>query len=166
MLATERTLASRSFRALEARLSAATGVRFLAQACTGLADQVEKGELRSPATAALVRRYVEPLICEGADTLVLGCTHYPFLLPLIEETARCAAGRDITVVDTGAAVARQLQRVLTERGMLRVADACSASISAWTTRSATDLSRAFTNLLQLNVVVTAVGRFVGRRGWL
>jgi glutamate racemase len=157
VLATERTLASRSFQALEARLSAATGVRFLAQACIGLADQVEKGELRSPATAALVRRYVEPLIRGGADTLVLGCTHYPFLLPLIEETAKCTAGRDVTVVDTGAAVARQLQRVLTEGGMLRVADARSSSMSAWTTGSATALARAFANLLQLNVAVTAVG---------
>ena len=157
VLATERTLASRSFQALEARLSAATGVRFLAQACKGLADQVEKGELRSPTTAALVRRYVEPLVREGADTLVLGCTHYPFLLPLIEETAKCVAGRDATVIDTGAAVARQLQRVLTEGGMLRVADARSSSMSAWTTGSATALARAFANLLQLNVAVTAVG---------
>ena len=52
VLATERTLASARFQALEMQLSAATGVRFLPQPCVGLADQVEKGELRSPATAA------------------------------------------------------------------------------------------------------------------
>jgi glutamate racemase len=158
VLATERTLASVRFQALEARLSAATGVRFLAQPCNGLADQVEKGELHTPATAVLVRRYVEPLICEGADTLVLGCTHYPFLLPLIEETAMRAAGRDVTVVDTGAAVARQLQRVLAERGMLRAIDACPAFMSAWTTGSASMLAGAFVNLLALTVPVTAVGK--------
>jgi glutamate racemase len=157
VLATERTLASARFRALEARLSAATGVRFLAQACSGLADQVEKGELHSSATAALVRRYVEPLIHEGADTLVLGCTHYPFLLPLIEESARRAAGGDVTVIDTGAAVAGQLQRVLAGRHMLRASDASPASLSAWTTGSASALARAFINLLQLNVPVIAVG---------
>jgi glutamate racemase len=157
VLATERTLASARFQALEARLSAATGVRFLAQPCSGLADQVEKGELRSPATAALVRRYVEPLIRDGADTLVLGCTHYPFLLPLIEETARRVAGRDVTVIDTGAAVASQLQRVLAERGLLRPADACPASLSAWTTGSASTLAGAFMHLLQLTVPVTPIG---------
>jgi glutamate racemase len=157
VLATERTLASARFQALEARLSAGTGVCFLAQPCSGLADQVEKGELRSPATAALVRRYVEPLIRDGADTLVLGCTHYPFLLPLIEETARRAAGCDVTVIDTGAAVAGQLQRVLAERGLLRPADACPASLSAWTTGCASTLAGAFLHLLQLTVPVVAVG---------
>jgi glutamate racemase len=158
VLATERTLASVRFQALEARLSAATGVRFLAQPCSGLADQVEKGELRSPATAALVRRYVDPLIREGADTLVLGCTHYPFLLPLIEETARRAAGCDVTVIDTGAAVASQLQRVLAERDLLRPADACPASLSAWTTGSASALAGAFIDLLQLTVPVITIGK--------
>jgi glutamate racemase len=157
VLATERTLASVRFQALEARLSAATGVRFLAQPCSGLADQVEKGELRSPATAALVHRYVEPLIREGADTLVLGCTHYPFLLPLIEETARRAAGCDVTVIDTGAAVASQLQRVLAERGLLRPADACPASLSAWTTGKASTLAGAFIDLLHLTVPVITIG---------
>ena len=157
VLATERTLASARFQALEARLNAATGVRFLAQPCSGLADKVEKGELRSPATAALVRRYVEPLIRDGADTLVLGCTHYPFLLPLIGETAKLAAGCDVTVIDTGAAVASQLQRVLAERGQLRPATACRASLSAWTTGSASTLAGAFIHLLQLTVPVMAVG---------
>lgn len=157
VLATERTLASARLQALEARLSAATGVRFLAQPCSGLADQVEKGELHSPATAALVRRYVEPLIRDGADTLVLGCTHYPFLLSLIEENARRAAGCDVTIIDTGAAVAGQLQRVLAERGLLRPADACPASLAAWTTGSASTLAGAFIHLLQLTVPVIATG---------
>ncbi len=84
VLATERTLASEKFRQLREQTSAATGVEFLLQACKGLADQVEKGELHSPATLALLNGYVTPLLGQGVDTLVLGCTHYPFVQPAIE----------------------------------------------------------------------------------
>jgi len=156
VLATARTLASQRFRALEAQLSAATGVRFLAQACSGLADQVEKGELRSPATAALVRRHVEPLVADGADTLVLGCTHYPFLLPLIEASASRAAGREVRIIDTGEAVARQLQRVLTERALHCAADAAPGAIQGWTTGSASTLAAAMMKLLEINAPVSAM----------
>jgi glutamate racemase len=156
VMATERTLASARFQALEARLCASTGVRFVAQACSGLADQVEKGELRSPATAALVQRYVEPLIRQGADTLVLGCTHYPFLLPLIEASAQRAGGRKVNVIDTGEAVARQLRRVLDERSLLRVTDAAPGAIQGWTTGSAGTLSSALKKLLKINAPVSAL----------
>jgi glutamate racemase len=156
VLATESTLASARFRALEARLCASTGVRFVAQACSGLADQVEKGELRSSATAALVQRYVEPLINQGADTLVLGCTHYPFLLPLIEASAQRAGGRKVNVIDTGEAVARQLQRVLDEHTLLRVTDAGPGAIHGWTTGSAGTLASALMKLLKINAPVSAL----------
>ena len=156
VLATERTLASKRFQALEAQLAAATGVRFVAQACSGLADQVEKGELRSPATAALVRRYVEPLVSQGADTLVLGCTHYPFLLPLIKASARRAAGRDLKIIDTGEAVARQLQRVLNEPALLSAADAAPGAIQGWTSGSASTLASAMMKLLKINAPVSAM----------
>lgn len=153
VLATGRTLASARFQALEARLSAATGVRFVSQACSGLADQVEKGELRSPATAAMVRRYVEPLIQRGADTLVLGCTHYPFLLPLIEDAARRAGGQNIQVIDTGEAVAMQLKRLLAEGALLRAADAGPCSIHGWTTGNAATLESALKTLLKIEARV-------------
>ena len=156
VLATERTLASARFQALEARLSAATGVRFIPQACSGLADQVEKGELRSAAPAALVQRYVEPLLREGADTLVLGCTHYPFLLPLIADCATRAAGRDVAIVDTGEAVARQLRWVLAEHAMLRADDARPASVQGWTTGSASSLATAFKSLLGIDAAIASL----------
>jgi glutamate racemase len=156
VLATERTLASRRFQALEAHLTASTGVRFIAQACSGLADQVEKGALRSPETAALVQRYVEPLIRQGADTLVLGCTHYPFLLPLIAASARRAAGGNVQIIDTGEAVARHLQRVLTGRDLLRPADAAPATIQGWTTGSASTLANALMTLLGIEAPVSAI----------
>ena len=90
VLATTGTLASSRFAALQLQIEAATGVRFILQACPGLADQVEKGELQSAATRQLIDRLVQPLLAQGADTLVLGCTHYPFVAPLI--AAACANG--------------------------------------------------------------------------
>jgi glutamate racemase len=74
-------------------------------------EQVEAGDLSSEATLGLIREYVEPLLDRGADTLVLGCTHYPFL----REAIQAVAGAEVTVLDTGAAVARQLERVLADR---------------------------------------------------
>ena len=156
VLATTRTLASARFQALEARLAAATGVRFASQACNGLADQVEKGELHSPATAALVRRYVEPLIRQGADTLVLGCTHYPFLLPLIDEAARRVGGQHVKIIDTGEAVARQLRSVLGERAILCAADAAPNPVHGWTTGSASTLEAALMKLLRISAPVSAL----------
>ncbi|MGI9263349.1 MAG: glutamate racemase, partial [Gammaproteobacteria bacterium] len=77
-------------------------------------EQVELGLFDEPATRRLVRCHLEPLIVEGADTIILGCTHYPFLRAIIEEEA----GHGIEIIDTGPAVARQLQRRLTEDGLL------------------------------------------------
>ena len=109
-------------------------MRFLPQACRGLADQIEKGALHSPETASLVQQYVAPLLAHGADTLVLGCTHYPFVLPLIEQTI-AAAGKAVGVIDTGAAVARQLQRLLTHHAVAAHPAHRSASVTACTASS-------------------------------
>lgn len=151
VLATERTLASSRFMALEAQIAEAGGVRFIRQPCPGLADQVEKGELHSAATMALVKRYVDPLIAAGADTLVLGCTHYPFLIPQIEAAAGRAGAPGLAIVDTGDAVARQLARVLAEHGLLAPPSATLPAMAAWTTGSASSLSMAMRKLLQLTV---------------
>ena len=83
----------------------------MTQACPGLVEQVEAGELDSAKTRELVERYTRPLLERGADTLVLGCTHYPFLRPLIAELA----GSGVKLIDTGEAVARQVVRRLPER---------------------------------------------------
>jgi glutamate racemase len=156
VLATERTLASRRFMALEAQIAEASGVRFIGQPCSGLADQVEKGELLSPATMALVRRYVDPLIAAGADTLVLGCTHYPFLIAQIESAARQAGAAELAIIDTGDAVARQLARVLSEHGLLRPPSPTPAAIAAWTTGSASSLSTAMRQLLHLTIAAKRI----------
>lgn len=104
VLATVGTLESARFAALLERYG--EEVEIITQGCPGLVEQVEQGELDSAKTRQLVERYTAPLLTRGADTLILGCTHYPFLAPLIRDIA----GHDITLIDTGAAVARQLQR--------------------------------------------------------
>jgi glutamate racemase len=154
VLATDSTLASARFALLREQISAASGVRFLLQPCSGLAGQVDKGELQSRETALLVERYVAPLIAQGADTLVLGCTHYPFVLPLIEQAARSSSA-PVTIIDTGEAVARQLKRVLAERGLERPAGA-PGTLAAFTSGSHTALATAFANLLGLNPPVATI----------
>lgn len=104
VLATTGTLESARFAALLERY--AGSVEIVTQGCPGLVEQVERGELGGDATRALVARYTAPLLARGADTLILGCTHYPFLATLIAQVA----GPGITLVDTGEAVARQLGR--------------------------------------------------------
>jgi glutamate racemase len=119
VLATERTLAGDKFLALRTAISAASGAQFLLQGCNGLADQIELGELDSAATTLLLERYIHPLLSEGIDTLVLGCTHYPFVQPEIERIIARHGARPVTVDRTGAAVARQLARLLAAAGELR-----------------------------------------------
>lgn len=155
VLATERTLASAKFKRLQDQVAAASGVRFLPQACRGLADQIEKGALHSPETASLVQQYVAPLLAQGADTLVLGCTHYPFVLPLIEQTV-AAAGKAVGVIDTGAAVARQLQRLLTHHAVAAHPAHRSASVTACTTGTDNALAMAFSSLLGMHPVIDEV----------
>ena len=112
VLATTGTLKSARFAALLDRF--ASDVRVVTQPCPGLVECIEAGELQAPATRALLETFVQPLLAQGCDTLILGCTHYPFLRPLLAEMVPPG----ITLVDTGAAVARQLEAVLTARNQL------------------------------------------------
>lgn len=112
VLATSGTLSSPRFSALLDRHAAA--VEVLVQPCPGLVELVEQGQLEGDAARALVASYVRPLVVRGADTLVLGCTHYPFLEPVI----RTVAGPTVAIVDPAAAVARELHRRLREGGLL------------------------------------------------
>jgi glutamate racemase len=109
-------------------------VEFIIQPCPGLADQVEKGELSSADTRALVRRYVQPVVDRGADILVLGCTHYPFLQPLIQEMA----GPGIDVIDPATAVARELRRRLDGNHLLNPSAAPGIE-QFWTTGMVEDV---------------------------
>jgi glutamate racemase len=104
VLATTGTLESARFAALLEKY--AGDVEIVTQGCPGLVEQVECGDLDGQQTRALIERYTAPLLARGADTFILGCTHYPFLAPMIRDVA----GNEVALVDTGAAVARELRR--------------------------------------------------------
>jgi glutamate racemase len=106
VLATSRTVASASVARLCSQYGA--NAKILLQPCPGLVECVERGELSSPATRALLSRYVAPLLEAGVDRLVVGCTHYSFLAALIGDIA----GPNVEIVDPAVSVARELARRL------------------------------------------------------
>jgi glutamate racemase len=112
VLATTQTLASSRFSKLVD--AHASGVRVITQAAPGLVERVESGELSTAATRSLIEQYVKPLLEGGADAIVLGCTHYPFLSDVIQEVA----GPGVTLIDPAVAVARELRRRLQSDGLL------------------------------------------------
>ncbi len=126
VLATRGTLHGEKLHQLQQRVAA--NVQVLAQACDGWVEQVETGDLTGPTARALVERHVRPLIERGADALVLGCTHHPFLAPLIREVA----GPDVHVIDPSPAVARELKRRMESANLLSAATE-SGQEKFWTT---------------------------------
>jgi glutamate racemase len=112
VLATTVTLQSPNVVRLLATYGAGTTV--ISQPCPGLVDLVEQGDVSSAAARDAIARYVTPLVERGADTLVLGCTHYVFLEPLVREVA----GPHVAVVNPAPAVARQVRRRLEAQDLL------------------------------------------------
>jgi glutamate racemase len=112
LLATTGTLQGRLFQNTVQRH--ANGTQIHIQIGEGLVEQVENGQLDTPATARLLHHYLDPMLAAGVDQIVLGCTHYPLLIPLIEQIV---AGR-AEVIDPAQAVARQVERVLASTGQL------------------------------------------------
>jgi glutamate racemase len=92
----------------------ANGVTLLQDTCPGLVGQIEAGHLDGPETRRILEAALGPMLANGIDTVVLGCTHYPFVIPLIAEI--CGPG--VRVIDPAPAIARQVQRVLDGKGML------------------------------------------------
>lgn len=112
LAATARAINDRFTHGLIADYAAGTAV--LAVACPDLVEMVERGELSGPIPEAALRGYLGPALAQGADVIVLGCTHFPALRGAVE----AVAGPDVRVIDSGAAVARQTRAVLTAGGLL------------------------------------------------
>lgn len=150
VLATQVTLRSERFRSLVERYAA--DCRFICQPGHGLVEAVEQCEIDTPEVRALLAGYLEPMLAAGADTLVLGCTHYPFLDGLIREIV----GARMTLIDTSVAIARQLERVLDANGLRAVASAAPPPPRLCSTDEGTHLRRLASTLLGLGTPVEHV----------
>ena len=111
VLATAGTL--RAAKYLNTKGQYADAVRIVERVGQGFVELVESLDLDSPHAESVVRTSLEPLLEAGADTIVLGCTHYPFLLPLM----RRIAPADVRFIDPAPAVARRLADVLNTAGV-------------------------------------------------
>jgi glutamate racemase len=116
VMATEATFQGALFGSLVERFAA--DVEVLTQTCPGLVERVEAGLVQDAETMEMLQRYLQPMMDQGIDSLVLGCTHYPYLRPLIEEIT----GDEVKIIDPSPAVARQTARVLKQEGLLRAGE--------------------------------------------
>jgi len=112
ILATQRTIDSEKFQALLNQFSQSTTI--IPQPCPGLAEAIDEGGSNLALREQLIRHFTAPLLAQGADTLVLGCTHYP----LIADEIRAVVGDQVHLIDTSAAIARQVVRQLESNGIL------------------------------------------------
>jgi glutamate racemase len=96
----------------------ARGMVVLQDTCPGLVAQIEAGRLASVETRAILERALQPMMERQMDVVVMGCTHYPFVIPLIQEIV----GPEIQVIDPAPAVARQVKRVLEQKGIVQDCD--------------------------------------------
>lgn len=113
VLATPATFQGELFASVVERF--ATGVELLKSTCPGLVQRIEVGDLVGPETRAILEEALRPMLGRGIDTVVLACTHYPFVIPLIQEIV----GEGVRVIDPAPAIARQTSRLLEGRGLRR-----------------------------------------------
>jgi len=114
ILATPATLKGDKYQELADSLYRGTQLALFEQACPGLVEQIEVGEVKSPRTRQMLEDWLSPMREAGVDTIVLGCTHYPLAAEVIREVM----GRPIHLIETGDAIAQRLRSLLdiTERG--------------------------------------------------
>jgi glutamate racemase len=115
VLATPAALRGRLLADVIERFATPVGVRVVTTAPAGMVEAVERGELDTPATQEAVEAALAPMLEAGADCIVLGCTHYPFLNPVL----RRVAGDGVRLIDSSGGVALQTRRVLDARHLLR-----------------------------------------------
>ena len=149
VLATEATLNSDKFNALLATLP--EHCQFIKQAGAGLVPLIEAGLIETPEMQALLRSHLKPIQDQGADTLVLGCTHYPFLKKMI----RAVVGDSMTLIDTSDAVVRQLLRQMHQQGLI-VSSKHSPKLSLLSTANADTLEAMAERLLHRDLSKYAI----------
>lgn len=100
----------------------ANDIQIYQDTCSGLVPAIEAGQLDGAETRRILEQAIQPMLADGVDTLVLGCTHYPFVISLIREIA----GEDVRIIDPAPAVARQTRRLLDRHGLL-----IEGNLSGW-----------------------------------
>lgn len=141
VLATPATFQGALFASVVERF--AKGVEVIESTAPGLVDQIEAGDLEGPETRAIVTQALAPILARGADTLVLACTHYPFVIPLLQEVA----GPSVRIIDPAPAIARQTGRVLESQG-LAMHGAQEGGLTLWTSGDPNRLAHAAEVLIQ------------------
>jgi glutamate racemase len=159
VLATEATVASESYvhaiRGLDA------GAEVLQQACPGLAEFIQDGDVASREVADAVREYTGPLKEKRPDVVIMGCTHYPLIAPLLQRHL----GRDVTLVNPAAEVAREVEAILERRGMARREDregvyrfSCTGDVEAFRTVGARFLQMPLDDVAHVSLDELAAAR--------
>lgn len=128
----------------------AQGVKVLQHTCPGLVSEIERGAVHNNGARHILEEALHPMLAQGIDTVVLGCTHYPFVIPLIQEIA----GPGVRVIDPSPAVARQVVRLLPSP--LVPLPAGEGKIRFVTTGEAGELQAALSKLLGMEVEVEAI----------
>ena len=141
VMATPATFQGQLYRATVGRY--ATAVQVVEQVCVGLAELVEQGDLEGPDCDARLMGYLQPMLDAGADTIVLGCTHYPFVI----ESIRRLVGPAMAVLDPAPAVARHLADVLGQAGLLATDPAGALAPRFGTTADPLAFNRALSRLV-------------------
>jgi len=108
VLATPATFEAEVFHSLVERF--ASNVKVLTNTAPGLVEAVEAGEFNSPSTKKIIEKGIRPMLEKGADTIVLGCTHFPFVLPLIRDVA----GSSVNIIDPSPAIAKRTAYLIKE----------------------------------------------------
>jgi len=111
VLATPATFQGELFASVVERF--ANGVTVLQDTCPGLVMEIDAGHLGTPKVRAILERALKPMLAQGIDTVVLGCTHFPFVIPTIESIV----GSGVRVIDPAPAIARQVERLLEANGL-------------------------------------------------
>jgi glutamate racemase len=125
-------------------------VKVIVQPVPGVVEHIEAADVNGPDLRRMLEAYVRPMLDAGADTIVLGSTHYVFLKPLLKELA----GPDVALIETGAAVARRLGQVLEERGLK--AEGGEGTERFWTSGDPQTSTRVISALLGRPVRVEAL----------
>jgi glutamate racemase len=146
VLATPATFQGALYASVVERFGA--GVELFQNTCTGLVQQIEKGELDSPATRSILENALLPMLEKNIDTVVLGCTHYPFVIPLIERIV----GKNVRVIDPAPSVAKQAKRLLEAMGALN-SSAETGIVQFFTSGDVEVVESALKNLLGINQAV-------------